>query len=177
LPSFSNNLKLDRLIILLKFLVSKAQAAWVLIIMSPWRRGQAVPLKSRRHLTLLPSVGIQELSSDKYRHRKPDDLLYVTHHTLLILSSALFVINTLILVVVKIRYSTVGLCRWKRKRGRYSVEFMRHIMENWIWSEGALLPSLTRKIIAFHVSTNCVLYYKHFPASNQRGNRLCDVNL
>ena len=51
-----------------------------------------------------------KLSSGKYRHRKPDDLLRVTQHNLLILSPVLFLINTTILfVVLKIRYSTVGL--------------------------------------------------------------------
>ena len=31
--------------------------------------------------------------------------------------------------------------------------------------------------MAYHGSTNCVLYYEHFPASNQTDSRLYYVNI
>jgi len=78
-----------------------------------------------------PVSASRKLSSDKYRHRKGDDLHCVKHRTLLILSSALFIINTLISCNFKnLLLDGRSSCRWKRKRGRYSVEFTRHITEN-----------------------------------------------
>jgi hypothetical protein len=80
----------------MKLLDSKAEAAWILIILSPWRRGQGIHLTVDVTLHYYPVLASRELSSDKYRHRKPDDLLFLTHHTQFILSYALFVINTII---------------------------------------------------------------------------------